>query len=137
MRIELSVCSAAALTEAAATPSLKGPPPDALLGTTLSSSASRCSNCIYEPLGFISTYFVHLIARCILRYPNGEGRLFWGSGNAQNFFPYKLRVIASSLYTILAYRRFCRILLSDSRGTLHIFTGHHSNDLFSSFNSHM
>ena len=48
-------------------------------------------------------------------------RLSFGSGNAHKFFPYKLMVIASSLYAISAYERFYRnTLLLESGGNLYL-----------------
>ena len=60
-------------------------PPSSLPGnyTHHLSVKSPVLNCVCERLCFISTYF---------------GRLFFESGNAHTFFPFKLMVIVSSLY---------------------------------------
>ena len=78
---------------------------DHLRRLSISRRISHCRlNCVCEHLYFILTYF---------------GRLFLGSGNTQKIFPYKLLVVASSLYAISAYEGFHRkALLSDSGGNL-------------------
>lgn len=51
-------------------------------------------NCVCEHLCFILIYFVHLLARCVLRYQKSLERLFFGVWEcSQFFFPCKSMVI--------------------------------------------
>lgn len=73
-----------------------GPHQAPFLGTTLTFLAP-------SHLHFILIYFVHPLATCVLMYQKSlREDIFWGSGNVQHFFPYKLMVNISSLYAILA-----------------------------------
>ena len=82
--------------------------------------AARALNCVSNHLCFISIDFAHLLARCVLRYHKSLRSYFGGLGTL-NIFPYKLMVIASSLYTISAYKRFHGMrCCPDSGGNLNI-----------------
>lgn len=73
-------------------------------GTPLIISATVALNCVCEHLCCSSIYFVHLLAGSAK-----PKRSFFGSGRAQNDFPYKLTEVAL-LYTILVYEVFIGML---------------------------
>ena len=79
--------------------------------------ATRALNCICEHLCFISIYFVHLLARCVLRYQKSLGEVIFGVWERWKLFPSKLMVIASSLYVFLGSEMFHSdaVLLDDGR----------------------
>lgn len=85
----------------------------------ISAARSLAFGTVWVDLRFILIYFVHSLARCVLRYQKSlRGVIFWFGEHAKRL-PYKLMVIPSSLYIISASKRFHRkVLLSDSQGNL-------------------
>jgi len=76
-------------------------------GTALNISAARCLGfeTVWVDLCFISIYFVHSLARCVLRYQKNLREVIFGVWECSKNFPYKLMVAASSLHAILIFTR--------------------------------
>jgi len=65
--------------------------------------ATRVQSSAQRHTYFISIYFVHLLARCVLRYQKILKKFISLVWECSKFFSYKLMIIASLLYTISAY----------------------------------
>lgn len=79
------------LTEAAGTGSGESGPARLLPRTPHSAAqhqTARALNCVREHLCFISTYFVHPLARRVLGYQKSRGEvMFWFWERSKHFFP--------------------------------------------------
>ena len=106
--------------------------------------AAIALNRVCEHLSFMSICFMHLLARCVLKYQKTLRELLllrvfmlsikmdiikctyieFGIRESSKCFLYKLMVIASSHYTISVYEKFPRnTLLSDHGGNLYSSQG--------------
>ena len=70
--------------------------PGSFQGTTSASQhqAAITLNCVCEHLCFISTYFVYLVTRCVLRYQKSLREIIFLVWECSKIVPYKLMVIA-------------------------------------------
>lgn len=95
-------------------------PPSPALGSTLRTAASSHNSFdrVCEHLGFISIYFGHTLAVCVLRNQKSLRKImFWIWGCSKKIFPCKLMVITSPLSIISDNKRLQGYtLLLDSRG---------------------
>lgn len=76
-----------ALIEAACTPSSDRCTTKRLPGELYSDQVAIASNCVCEYLCFISVYFVHLLARYVIRYQKSLEEVFLGGLGTLNNFP--------------------------------------------------
>ena len=70
--------------------------------------ATKALNCVCEHLCFISIYVVHLLARSVLKYQKSLRKVILGVWKSSKIFLYKLIIVVSLLYAILAYDRFSK-----------------------------
>ena len=124
-KVVLSFVLQWAVIEAARTPSSKSGTIRLLLGTTSASQqqAARALKCVCEHLCFILIYFVHELARCVLRYQKNLKEAIFGIWECSKCFPCKLMVMSSLLYIVSVYESFHRyiLLLDSTRNLLSFF----------------
>lgn len=71
----------------------------------ISAARSLAFGTVWVDLRFILIYFVHSLARYVLRYQKNLREVILGVWECSKNFPYKLMVAASSLHAILVFTR--------------------------------